>query len=294
MALIFCLLITACAANAPPEAVVSPTPEMSAKPIETIEPTETPTPTQTETPTPTPEFPTEISDELRAFAELLAPNTVYTPGVKIVQREDAFADYLAGVPMSFDELVHLLDGIDYFNGWSVDFTMTAAVYDSLPENWYDIYDSETYNDIETYNIARKPVWIAMNGDGTDEAVLITRGGGGSEGGSVYIYTVGGGEYALKCAFYIGMSQRAYVTEYGGAIFPVIRTIGDAVDVSEDPVNFDGENTMRILPLYLLRRFDTDWSYECVIIANGEISVPEYNEFTGFHSGELSGKRELET
>jgi hypothetical protein len=259
-ALLAFLLLAGCTVNitAPP-----PTPTSGAPQLESPLPE----------PMPTPEgaYPTAPSAALGAFAEVLAPRTrlenagdFYAEGL---QYADTGLD--GGTPLTFEEYTAFLEAILAADQLSDVKLPTREEYAALPP---------------VNSTPQTPLWADVNGDGADEVITVT-GGGGSEGAIISVYAPPAGEYRLLCYFFVGTQNRFTLAEYDGGVFLVV--------AYRDPILTDLTATPNVYGVYpdeayeyaggyIVRRFARDWTPECVVVAQGEGSVPEYDWFYGVH------------
>ncbi|MDR0916679.1 MAG: hypothetical protein LBN02_05765 [Oscillospiraceae bacterium] len=130
------------------------------------------------------------------------------------------------------------------------------------------YDELSY-DTPHINLAYKGIRADINGDGTPEIVLVTRTGGGSEGGRVCVYEKSGDGYKPLLWFYIGMQGRAYIVERDGFLFVAIGNGTSSSDAAHDVVRY--ERGADILS------FDADWTDTRVLVYQGKVSVSSVGE-----------------
>jgi len=191
-------------------------------------------------------------------------------------------EYKTGAPLSYSEFNILIStpiSSEYYDDYTLErYAMSAEEYDAIPTE-----ESTGSN----YDFAQKPVWVDLNGDGQTEIVIITRVGGGSEGGSLYAYSLRGGVYAEIFDFYIGMHNTALITECDGTVFIVVRVPGDWAinpEVSPDengrppPEVYDFEIGFKLL------RYRENWSRDEAFLWNGELSEWDY-DWTQLRSGQ---------
>ncbi len=219
------------------------------------------------------------SKELMAFAEVLKART--TPDMKNALvpewRRYPLADYGAGVDLTYDEFTALANatGCADLSGTKEEVqSLTRAQYDARPSSWID--DA-------VQNLAQKPEWADVNGDGVSEIVMATRTGGGSEGGSVIVYAVENGNYVALLNFYIGMQNVFTLAQQDGCVFLVVacpnRVLADTTATPDKNGSYP-ESAYIYVVGYGIRRFSEDWVPECLIVDQGETWVPEYDWFWG--------------
>lgn len=237
------------------------------------------------TPTPIFSYPPTPSDELTAFADVLKPLTMAEPQniLDTDWRSNSLANYRAGDDLTYDEFTALIAGLTDLNKVYHDVYndtyagLTRAQYDARPSSWID--DA-------VLNLAQKPAWADVNGDGVREIVLATRTGGGSEGGSVIVYAAENGEYRELLNFYIGMQNVFTLARYDGHIFLVVAYPNLLrVDIEPNP-------DAKYVTGYGIIRFNRAWTPECLMVDYGEASVPDLSSenFWGVEMGAvITGK-----
>ena len=279
--IIFLCLLTACASNEQIESIVPPVTESQV----VTTPAQTPTPPvvsdvlpdltpEITVPAPVPTQPV-LSAELQAFAEVLLPRTENTPSSD--RNRWLLDEYITGEPLSHKEYNELALGLRYdedFANVLKSALMTTEEFDAIPME--DCIGA-------SYVFAQKPVRVDVNGDGQPEVVLVTRTGAGSEGDSVSIYSVSNGvygkEYGYKLDFFLGMNNKAKVTEYGGAVFIVVEVPsykGIDTEVSPDENGELPAEAELFTMSYMLMRYFSDWSREDAFLSCGEFSEWEYD------------------
>jgi hypothetical protein len=282
-ALLAAALFTGCAAREAAEpsgtaVAVSPT-DAAAASAPAAAPDESPAPDISSTPdlSPKPTFGyiSTPSKELTAFAETLKPHTVADPENALNPEWRyplAGIDSYAGTDLTYDEFTALIGGLEELSeAAEVTAGLTREKYDARPSNWV--------NDA-VLNLAQKPVRADLNGDGVSELVVVTRTGGGSEGGSVLVYAEEKGQYRQLLNFYIGMQNVFALTQCGDHYFLVVGFVSH-MPIDATPGNdVSPGDTFIGYPGYAVRHFGKDWTPECIVVENGTTSIPEYDWFWG--------------
>lgn len=282
VALLASTLLTACAATSFAEPVgttaVVPPPSASVAETPLVTPAIPPSPVVSSMPTFG--YISEPSEELMAFTDTLKPHTIIAPENALGPEWRfplAGIDYDAGIDLTYDEFMALLVNTKLFSVANEDMEfvdLTREQYDARPSNWI--------NDA-VLNLAQKPEWADINGDGVSEIVLVTRTGGGSEGGSVIEYAAENGAYRELLNFYIGMQNAFALAQHDGHFFLVVafsnRILYDTT-ATPDKNGVYPETAYNHVAGYAIRHFSEDWVPECVLVENGETSIPEFDWFWG--------------
>jgi len=189
-------------------------------------------------------------------------------------RKDALrGEFAGGVEMTFDEFAAFGSGFPSGKNRWIDEIFRNADYPTLtPEEYALISYDHPVN-----NLALKGLNADVNSDGTDEVVLVTRTGGGSEGGSVIVFEQTPGGYTEKFNYYVGMQSRFALAAYNGGIF--------LVTVHPNPIRSDdsgnGCTYVKTLSYSLdIRRLSAGWTAEAAFLTDGELSLPETGEIPG--------------
>jgi hypothetical protein len=113
-------------------------------------------------------------------------------------------------------------------------------------------------------------------------VVVTRTGGGSEGGSVLVYAEENGPYRELLNFFIGMQNVFALTQHDGHFFLVVGFVSHIpYDAAAAPGNDSAPSDAQIgFAGYAIRHFGKDWVPECIVVENGATSIPEYDWFWG--------------
>lgn len=205
------------------------------------------------------EYPNTPSQKLFDFADMFIPYTTRIPANEFSRENPPkpFKEYELGTPLTYDELLHFAEMTD-----------SSDVRFYIDKEWAQ----EIHESGDAYGLLQDAVWADINGDGTDEVVIIFgRGmGGGSEGGSVLVYTEENGAYCGVIRFYIGMQNECVLAKYDGNFYFVLMY---PIVVSTDA----GTSSVEEYTLstgFGIQYFGENWAPEFLQVENGEAIVTE--------------------
>ncbi len=212
------------------------------------------------------EYPNVPSPKLFDFAGLFIPYTTLIPENEFSRENPPkpFKEYMAGTPLTYDELLHFAEMTD-----SSDYRFY------IDKEWV----REIHESGDAYGLLQDAVWADINGDGTDEAVIIYgRGmGGGSEGGSVLVYAEENGVYRGVLRFYIGMQNECVLANYNGDYYFVLMCPSRILTDPDTEPNINGvlpDEAYTMSTGFGIQYFSENWAPEFLRVENGEAVVIE--------------------
>lgn len=202
------------------------------------------------------------SEELVALAELAKSYSVpeYLDSTFLYNNQ-MFLDYAGGRALKPNEFIGFRDSViidDGYDRWNAEYIKRFVV----DENGAYVHLEEGKGILEW-----GPVFADLNGDGTDEVCYLQNNHTGSEFTRLLVYEKSKSGYAQKLCFLTGRNT-FYLIENDG--FVCLASTGPNCS-KEEYIIYDNEGTGVYTSIEIkLLAFNTDWSAEGIIIADGVI------------------------
>ena len=206
------------------------------------------------------------SQKLFDLAGLFIPYTTLIPENEFSRENPPkpFTEYKAGTPLTYEELLHFAE-------------MTDSSDDRfhISTEWVQ----EIHESGNSDGFLQDALWADINGDSTDEVVIILgrSAGGGSEGGSVLVYTEQNGAYCGVLRFYTGMQNECVLAEHDGYFYFVLMYPKRNLTDSDDEPKISGalpDTADTLSTGFGIQYFSENWAPEFLLVENGEAVVTE--------------------